>query len=115
MRRGEWWEPSFGGHLMFITGRNMTLSVNEISQESAEWRDTLIAACKEENEEPPAWVHDKYVCKVMIGGTDINLDKCGKTLEEAKQMCVEFAVSLCKQMLYELGEDIELTHVIAEV
>lgn len=114
MNRGEWWQPSFGGHLMFISGRNMTLSVKELSSARLQELQQMIADCSEFEDMLPNWVYNKYVCTVSLGSVDINLDKCGQTLEEAKRLCVEFAVALCKQMLYELGEDINITHVVVE-
>lgn len=116
MRRGEWWTPSFGGHLMLIAGRHMTLSVKELPEDVLQSHQDFIDAYKEDgNDDIPAWLYNKFKCSVSLGGSEIHLDKCGQTLEEAKQLCIDFAVCLCKQMLYELGEDIELTHVVVEV
>lgn len=98
---------------MLIAGRSMTLVVKELEPYVIKTYKEILEECN--GSESPDWLNDRYLSIVRLGDIDIPLNKGGSTLEEAKQLCTDFAVSLCKQMLYELGEDIELTHVIAEV
>lgn len=117
MNRPEWWEPSFGGHLLLLLNGKVSLSVVLKPDTVIISNLALVDEMKLEDEYTDEYVYleDVFTCTINLGGNEIHLRRGGKTLEEAKEHCVKCALTLGRQMLYELGEDIELTHTLNEI
>ena len=110
----EWIYYEQWGFHACVLHNGIVLKIEKISDETIKNNKRLIENLLKEKLTVPSDLYDEFRCELNFGGPHKLWDG-GRTLEEAKERLVKHSIILAKQMLKDLGEDIELKYKVSEI